>query len=61
MQNPSKHMDGNFSSCKKKLALKIPPPAQPEGQALSKLVWLHRKQECLQPNSYPQPNVPGAI
>lgn len=61
MQNPSKDTDGNFSSCKKKLALEIPPPAQLEGQALSKVVWLYRKQECLQHTLSPQPNMPGAI
>lgn len=48
MQNPSKNIDGNFSSCKKKLALGIP-PAQLEWQAFFRLVLLYRKQECLQP------------
>lgn len=48
MQNPSKNIDGNSSSYKKKLPLGIP-PAQLEWQALFKLVLLYRKQECLQP------------
>lgn len=48
MQNSSENTNGNFSSCKKKLAVGIP-PAQLEWQALFKFVILYRKQECLQP------------
>lgn len=48
MQNLSENIDGNFSSCKKKLALGIS-PAQLEWQALFKLVLLYSKQECLKP------------